>query len=113
LGLVLLLVCSPLLYWSYREAHFRYSNWKFSREFKPGMHRQNVEDRLSRDGIVWGQNIRLDTDIIDLGEIRYSFVCGPTAVSIWIEYVILDPPVPSGADPLVNIKLVRQDSGCM
>jgi hypothetical protein len=77
------------------------------------MSREKVEDRLSRDGTIWGQNIRLDTDIIDLGEVRYSFVCGPIEVSITIEYEMLDPPVPSGADPLVNIKLVRQDSGCM
>jgi len=70
LGLVLLIVG----WWGYRELSLRYTGWKYSREFTPGMKRQDIESRLLAERIrFWPE---ASQEFVSLGyEVFYPLPC--------------------------------------
>jgi len=97
-------------WWAYRELGLQYARWKYSREFTPGMKREEIENRLLVEGIrSWGQS----PEFVSLGwEVSYALVCAPREVALELEFEMKDAK-PSGADVLRTVKVVRQERGCL
>lgn len=108
LGLVLLMFSG----WAYRELRLRYAEWKYTREFTPGMKRQDIENRLLSEGIRFWPEPPL-VEFVSLGyEVSYSPVCSPREAALLLEFEVHDG-TPSGADVLRRVKPVRQERGCL
>jgi hypothetical protein len=97
---------------SYREFDLRYMQWKYSREFIPGMKRQAIEDRLLSEGIRFFPESP-NVDFVSVGdEVSYSLVCAPREVGLLLEFKVHEG-TPSGNEVLQSVKPVRQERGCM
>jgi hypothetical protein len=108
LGLVLVMFG----WWAYRELCLRYAEWKYSREFIPGMKRQDIENRLLSEGIRFWQGPPL-IEFVSLGEeVRYSLVCAPREVALMLQFEVHSGTA-SGTDVLQSVKYVRQERGCL
>ena len=107
----MLLLPALLLCWLVlQEASFRYTAWKYSRDFAAGMNRKYVEDRLFVDGQHFRQ--RFTADVIGLGEVEYSLRCAPTEVYLTFDFAMQNPLLPNDADTLRDVRLVRQPGAC-
>jgi len=108
LGLVMLIFG----WWAYRELRLRDAERKYSREFTPGMKRQEIENRLLSEGIRFFPEAPLFA-FVSLGtEVRYSPICAPREVGLMLQFEAHDG-TPSGADVLRSVKPVRQERGCL
>jgi hypothetical protein len=98
-------------WWAYRESYLKYAEWKYSREFKPGMKRQEIEDRLLAEGIrFWPES---SNDFVSLGyEVSYSPICAPREAALMLAFEV-ENATPSGADVLRSVRPVRQERGCL
>ena len=98
--------------WAYRELGLRYAERKYSREFTPGMKRQDIEYQLLSRGIRFLVEPP-NREFVSLGdEVSYSIACAPREVGLMLEFQVRDS-TPSGADILRSVKLVREERGCM
>ena len=100
-----------IVWWSWREASFHYTLWKYSREFKPGMTRKKVEDRLLSTDPNFHRTLPPKTDFIDLGEVG-PLVCSVTQV-IALDFAMRDPQNIDDNDTLITVELRRQENGCL
>ncbi len=107
LGLVLLMSS----WWAVRELRLRNVEQRYSREFIPGMKRQEIESRLLSEGIrFWPGPPQYE--FVSLGEeVRYSIVCAPREVGLMLQFKV-DGSTPSGTDLLQSVKPVREERGC-
>lgn len=100
-------------WWAYRELRLSYVERKYSREFTPGMRRQEIENRLLSEGIRFFPEPPLFDDFVSLGEeVRYVPVCAPREVGLMLQFEVHDGS-PSGADVLRSVKPVREERGCL
>lgn len=100
-----------IVLWLLREASFHYTLWKFSQEFKPGMTRKKVEDRLRTIRPDFHRLLPPTTDFIDLGEVG-PIVCSVTE-AIALDFEMRDPQNVYDNDILIRVELRQLQNGCM
>jgi hypothetical protein len=100
-----------ILWWSFREGRFYYTWWKYSREFKPGMTRKQVEDRLLSTRPDFHRHLPPNTDYIDLGEVG-PIVCSVTEV-IALDFEMRDLQTVDDNDTLLKVNLRELENGCL
>jgi len=98
-------------WWSFQEAGFHYTLWRYSREFRPGMTRKQVEARLLSMRPDFHRTLPPATDYVDLGEVG-NIVCSATQV-VALDFHMLDPQTIDDDDTLIGAELRRLENGCL
>jgi hypothetical protein len=111
LAIALLVPALLLAWWSSREATIHYTFWKYSREFKPGMMRKQVEDRLITIHPDFHRFLPPATDYVDLGWV-WPGVCSVTEI-IALDFRMPDPRTIDDNDTLIRVELRQMNWGCM
>ena len=92
-------------WWGCRELSIRNTESKYSREFKPGMKRQAIEDRLLAGGVRFWPDSSFNADFVSAGnEVSYALICAPREAGLLLEFE---------GDVLQSVKPVRQERGCV
>ena len=100
-----------IAWWSLRETSLHYTLWKYSHEFKPGMKRKQVEDRLLAIRPDFHRLLPPTTDYVDLGWVVPG-VCSVTQV-IALDFQMPDPQTIDENDTLIRVELRGLNWGCM
>jgi len=102
---------SGLILWRVvKEVYFDYSIGKYRHEFALGMRRKDVEDRMFGEKIQFEQR---NVNMIHLGQVGWSFPCGPTEVYVVLDFGAKSLSTISENDVLRSVELVRQPGGCL
>lgn len=110
LGAVLLAPVALMVWTLGHEAKFEYAMWKYSHAFKPGMARQQVEERLHADGAQFYRSSLADS--IELGSVRRKPWCAPIEMSVSIQFDPKDVKTAGPTDEMRAIRLLEIGGGC-